>query len=283
MGEAFSKADLSMEKVLYALVITAVGIIVIRLLMLAVGRLLRRSRLDDRIKKILRGALRGALIFVLVIIVLGYLNVEVSSLVALLSVAALAVSLALQNLLSNVAGGLLLLSTKPFNIGDFVEAGGVMGTVAETGIFYTKLNSIDNRVIQIPNSELSSGKIINYSAEETRRIDIKVNASYDAPVERVRACLEGVLEAEGRVLPDLEHMARVNGYGESAIEYIVRFWCANRDYWDVYFDVLEAIKAAFDREGIGMTYNHLNVHMMPEGRQTPPPQERNAGGGRAGA
>lgn len=262
MGEALSKADLTLEKILYAVLIAVVGLVVIRVLMLIMDRMLKRARFDANIKSILRSGMKFVLGFVLVIIVLGYLNVEVTSLVALLSVAALAVSLALQNLLSNVAGGLLLLSTKPFTVGDFVETGGVMGTVSETGVFYTKLNSIDNKVIQIPNSELSQGKIINYSAQATRRLDLKISASYDAPVEQVKACILRVLTEDPRTLPDPAPQARVNQFGESAIEYVVRVWCANADYWDVYFDVLEGIKAAFDREGIEMTYNHLNVHMI---------------------
>lgn len=266
VGEALSKADLTLEKILYAVLITAVGIVAIRVLMAVTDRMLKRARFDANIKSILRSGMKFVLGFVLVIIVLGYLNVEVTSLVALLSVAALAVSLALQNLLSNVAGGLLLLSTKPFTVGDFVEAGGVMGTVSETGVFYTKLNSPDNKVIQIPNSELSQGKIINYSAQETRRLDLKISASYDAPVERVKSCILRLLGEHPQTLTAPEPMVRVNNFGDSAIEYAVRVWCANADYWDVYFDVLEGIKAAFDREGIEMTYNHLNVHMVGSGK-----------------
>lgn len=266
VGEALSKADLTLEKILYAVLITAVGIVAIRVLMLVMDRMLKRARFDANIKSILRSGMKFVLGFVLVIIVLGYLNVEVTSLVALLSVAALAVSLALQNLLSNVTGGLLLLSTKPFTVGDFVEAGGVMGTVSETGVFYTKLNSPDNKVIQIPNSELSQGKIINYSAQETRRLDLKISASYDAPVEQVKSCILRLLGEHPQTLATPEPMVRVNNFGESAIEYAVRVWCANADYWDVYFDVLEGIKAAFDREGIEMTYNHLNVHMVGSGK-----------------
>ena len=259
VGEALDKADLSLEKILYAALILVVGIVIIRILLMLVDRMLKRSRLDVSIKRVLRGVIKFVLGFVLSITVLGYLKVEVTSLVA-----ALAVSLAMQNLLSNVAGGLLLLSTKPYATGDFIEAAGVMGTVAETGVFYTKLKSIDNKVIQIPNSELSQGKVTNYSVEENRRIDLKVTASYDAPYEKVKDCIRRVIEEHPKTLATPEPVVRVNSFGESSIEYILRVWCANVDYWDVYFDILEGIKSAFDREGIEMTYNHLNVHMMPE-------------------
>lgn len=267
VGEALDKADLSLEKILYAAVILAVGIILIRVLMMGLSRMLNRSKLDAHMKNILRGVLRFALGFVLAITVLGYLNVEVSSFVALLSVAALAVSFALQNLLSNVAGGMLLLSTKPFAVGDFIEAAGVMGTVAETGVFYTRLKAIDNKVIQVPNSELSQGKITNYSAEENRRIDLKISASYDAPYEKVKSCILRVVCEHPKTFATPDPMVRVNNFGESSIEYIIRVWCANQDYWDIYFDLLEGIKTAFDRDGIEMTYNHLNVHMIPEKRK----------------
>ena len=264
VGEALDKADLSLEKIAYAAAILVVGIILIRVLMLGVSRMLNRSKLDANMKRILRGVVKFVLGFVLAITVLGYLHVEITSLVALLSVAALAVSLALQNLLSNVAGGMLLLSTKPFTIGDFIEAAGVMGTVAETGVFYTKLKTIDNKVIQIPNSELSQGKVTNYSTEEDRRIDLKITASYDAPFEKVKACLLQVVCEHPKTFATPEPVVRVNSFGESSIEYIIRVWCANADYWDIYYDLLEGIKTAFDRDGIQMTYNHLNVHMMPE-------------------
>lgn len=264
VGEILGKANLSLETILYSTVILVVGIILIRVFMMGMSRMLGRTKLDAHVKKILQGVVKFALGFVLAITILGYLHVEISSLVALMSVAALAISLALQNLLSNVAGGMLLLSTKPFAEGDFIESAGVMGTVAETGVFYTKLKTIDNKVIQIPNSELSQGKITNYSAEANRRIDLRINASYDAPFEQVKACLLQVICEHPQTFATPEPMARVNSYGESSIEYIVRVWCANQDYWDVYFDLLEGIKAAFDRDGIAMTYNHLNVHMVED-------------------
>lgn len=263
VGEALDKADLSLEKILYAAVILVVGIILIRVLMMGVSRMLDRTKLDANMKRILRSVVKFALGFVLAITVLDYLHVEITSLVALLSVAALAVSLAMQNLLSNVAGGLLLLSTKPYAMGDFIEAAGVMGTVAETGVFYTKLKSIDNKVIQIPNSELAQGKITNFSVEENRRIDLKVTASYNAPYEKVKDCIRRVIGEHPKTLATPEPVVRVNNFGESSIEYVLRVWCANADYWDVYYDLLEGIKSAFDRDGIEMTYNHLNVHMMP--------------------
>lgn len=265
VGEVLQKANLSAGKILCTVAIAAVGLVVIRVLMLVIDRMLRRTRLDASIKSIVRSGIKFVLGFVVVIIVLGYLNVEVTSLVALLSVAALAVSLALQSLLSNVAGGLLLLSTKPYVIGDYIEVGGVAGTVLETGVFYTKLRTYDGKAVQVPNSQVSSEKIINYTAEETRRVDIKVRIPYSEPVEKVRGSMFAVLRAHPKILTDPEPEVRLSDFGESSIEYFIRVWCANADYWDVYFDIMEGVKAALDREGIEMSYNRVNVRMMERG------------------
>lgn len=261
---ALSNADLSVERLASAAAFLVVGIGVHRLLLSLIGRGLKRSHLEDRVKEVLRGTLSFVMWFVLALVVLGCLNVEVTSLVALLSVAALAVSLALQNLLSNVAGGLLLLSTKPYTIGDYIEVGGVAGTVVEPGIFYTKLRTYDGKAVQVPNSQVSSEKIINYTAEATRRVDVKVNISCGEPVEKVKAALFSVLKTHARILADPEPEVRINGFGEQSIEYFIRVWCANADYWDVYFEVMEGVKAALDRAGVEMAYNHLNIHMVRE-------------------
>ena len=128
--------------------------------------------------------------------------------------------------------------------------------------FYTKLNTVDNKLIQLPNSTIISGNIINYSAEDKRRVELKVTASYDAPPEQVKAVLAQVVGEHPLTLPTPEPLIRVSAYQDSAIEYIVRVWCATGDYWTVYYDLMDGLKPAFDRAGIEMTYPHLNVHMM---------------------
>lgn len=258
-GTAFS-----WEKLLSTVLLVIVGLVVIKILLKLVDRGFRRLDIEPGIKHFLRSGIRILLLFVLAIIVLSSLNISITSLVAVLSVAGLALSLAIQNFLSNVAGGLQLLSTKPFLVGDFIEAGGVSGTVSETGMFYTKLRTIDNKLIQIPNSEIAGEKITNYSAEENRRVDLKVSASYDAPIELVKATIQKILGEHPKTMATPAPLVRVSAYGDSAIEYVVRVWCANADYWDVYYDVLEEIKSAFDQAGIEMTYNHLNVHLLKQ-------------------
>lgn len=255
-------AGFTVEKLLTAVVAAAVCLIVIKLLLGLLDRTAARTHMEPQIRRTVRGLVKAMLIFVTVIVVMGCLNIPVTSLVALLSVAGLAFSLALQGFLANMAGGLQIVASKPFRLGDYIEAGGCAGTVAEIGLFYTKLNTVDNKLIQLPNSTIISGNIINYSAEDKRRVELKVTASYDAPPEQVKAVLAQVVGEHPLTLPTPEPMIRVNAYQDSAIEYIVRVWCATGDYWTVYYDLLDGLKPAFDRAGIEMTYPHLNVHMM---------------------
>lgn len=264
VGEVLDNADLSLSKAFHVLVMIGVGVVIIRVILMLTDRILRGSHFDESIKRVFRNVNKYLMWFILTIIVLGYLNIEVSSLVALLTVGIFAVSLALQNLLSNVAGGLQILSTKPYAIGDYIEVGSVAGTVVETGLFYTRLRTFDNKRVQVPNSQITEEKIINYSAEATRRVDLKINAPYYEPVEKVKKSIMSVLTDHPLILDDPEPSVRINKFGDRAIEYFIRAWCANADYWNVYFDVLEGIKAAFDRDGLEMSYNHLNVHMISD-------------------
>ncbi len=256
-----SVRNITANSIFSAVLVAAVCLVVMKVLLKVLDRALGRSKLDPSLQKLLRGALKAGLWFVTAIIVLGCLNIEVTSLVAVLSVVGLAFSLALQNFLSNAAGGMQLLASRPFSVGDFVEAGGCSGTVEEMGMFYTKLTTPDNKLVQLPNSTVVAGNIINFSHQPTRRVELKVTASYDAPPDRVKAALARVVGGHPLVLADPEPMIKVEGYRDSAIEYVVRAWCANADYWTVYYDLLEGFKPAFDDAGIEMTYPHLNVHM----------------------
>ncbi len=255
-------AGFTVEKLLTAVVAAAVCLIVIKLLLGLLDRTAARTHMEPQIRRTVRGLVKAMLIFVTVIVVMGCLNIPVTSLVALLSVAGLAFSLALQGFLANMAGGLQIVASKPFRLGDYIEAGGCAGTVAEIGLFYTKLNTVDNKLIQLPNSTIISGNIINYSAEDKRRVELKVTASYDAPPEQVEAALKRLVGEHPLTLATPEPMIRVSAYQDSAIEYIVRVWCANGDYWTVYYDLMDGLKPAFDRAGIEMTYPHQNVHIM---------------------
>lgn len=238
------------------------SVVVIKVVVRLVDGTMERAGLDKGVRTFLRSGLKVVLWLVALCALLGYLGVPMTSLVAVLSVLGLAVSLAVQGTLTNLAGGIMLLTARPFAVGDFVEAGGVSGTVDEVGLVYTKLNTGDNKVVHIPNGDIAEKTITNYSANELRRVDLKFTASYDAPVEQVKDCLRRVVGEHPKTLPTPEATIRVSGFGDSAIEYVVRVWCARVDYWEVYYDLLEQGKAAFDAAGIEMTYPHLNVHML---------------------
>lgn len=257
-----SMKEITASKVFSAVIAAVVCLIVIRIMLTVLDRALNRSKLDMPLRKLLRNLIQGGLWFVATIIVLRCLGIDVTALVAVLSVVGLAFSLALQNFLSNMAGGMQLLASHPFKPGDFVEAGGCSGTVTDIGMFYTKLATPDNKLVQIPNSTIMSANVINYSAEPTRRVEVKVSASYDAPTERVLALLREMVEGHPLTLADPEPMIHVDDYGDNAIGYVVRVWCANADYWTVYFDLMDGLKLAFDAAGVEMTYPHVNVHMV---------------------
>ncbi len=258
----FDVAGVTVSKVLSALLIFVICLVVVKVLLRVVDRVLERTEIERSLHTFLRTAVKFVLLFISVLIAAGSLGIEVTSLIAVLSVFGLAVSLAVQNSLSNVAGGIQVLSSKPFKVDDYVEAGGVEGTVQEIGIFYTKLRTGDCKLIQVPNSEIAGAKIINHTAEPERRVDLKISASYDAPVEAVKQAVLEVLNAHPLTLITPEPTVRIAQYGDSAIVYNVRAWCATEHYWTVYFDLLEQVKEAFDKAGIEMTYPHLNVHMV---------------------
>ena len=253
---------ITVGRILGVAVLALVCLMVIKLLMKLVTRSLARTRLDEGVRRIVASVIRVVLLFIMVLILMDSLDISITSLVATLSVVGLAISLAIQNFLSNVFAGLQLLASKPFKVGDYVDAGNCSGTVYEIGLFYTKLTSVDNKLIQLPNSTIVGSNVVNYSSQTHRRVEIKVTASYDAPTETVKKVLSKVVEDNPMVDREKPIMVRVNNYQDSAIEYIIRVWCANEDYWTVHYDLLEAIKPAFDANNIEMTYPHLNVHMM---------------------
>lgn len=263
-------ADFTLDKVLVIVPVVVISLIVIKIILKLVDRMLSRLPMEDTIKGLIRTSVKVLLLSVAAIVLMSCLQIPVTSFVALLSVVGLALSLSIQNFLSNVFAGLQLLASKPFKVGDYVDAGNCSGTVYEIGLFYTKLTSVDNKLIQLPNSTIVASNVVNYSSQTHRRVEIKVTASYDAPTEKVKGVLSKLVEENPMIDHERPVMVRVNAYQDSAIEYIIRVWCANDDYWTVHYDLLEAIKPAFDANEIEMTYPHLNVHMVQEGGEETP-------------
>ena len=244
---ALHLGTISLGKLLGALLTLVICLIAVRLVTALLRRVLDKTHIDARVT---------------VLITADQLGIPVTSLVALLSVLSLAVSLAVQNVLANVAGGLVLLVTKPFAVGDYVDTPCGAGTVKDLTLTYTYLDTPDGLRIAAPNSSISAGKITNYTALGTRRIEHAVSASYDAPVQTVRqALLDAVARTPG-LLDKPAPEVYVNAYGESGIEYVVRAWARTDDYWPAYYALLEGIKTAFDQRSVEVPYNHLNVHIV---------------------
>lgn len=255
--------NLPYDKIITAAVLIVVCLAVIKIILFLFDKLVKKVKLNPLICKILRIAVKILLLFVSLIIVLGSFGISVSSLVAALSVVGVAFSLAIQGFLSNVFGGIQIISNQPFHIGDYVDAGGESGIVREVGLFYTKLDTPDKKLIRIPNSIIANSNITNYSSAANRRVDITVTASYDDDVEKVKAVLLQLVEAHPMVLKgeELDPVVHVNSYNPNDVSYIIRVWSSNDNYWTVYFDIMDSIKPTFDKNGITITYPHVNVHM----------------------
>lgn len=264
--DVFAKAvglkELSASALLRVALMVLVGFVVIRLIMRVVDRLLDRARSVTDIRVYIRSAVHIFLWFLLALMVTGSLGVDVTSVIAMLSVVGLAVSLALQNTLSNLAGGLMILVTKPFVVGDYIDADGTAGTVTEIGLAYTKLSTPDAKRISVPNSQMAEAKIVNYTNEDGRRVDLVFSVSYDAPTQAVKGAIREVLDGIPAVRQEPAPVIWINGYKSSAVEYVVRAWTTTQDYWDVYYALMEGVRDAFARHGVEMTYDHLNVHIL---------------------
>lgn len=247
--------------VLKAVIIAVVGLLVIRTVNKLLDKILQKSKLEKAAHSLLKGLAKTVMCILLVLIIASSLGVDVTGIVALASVLTLALSLALQNMLANVIGGFTLLYTHPFTSGDFVEIAGQSGAVQEVGLAYTKLTTGDNKLISIPNSAVVAAQIINYTATGCRRVDINVSAAYNAPAQQVIDALVGAANEEFVLTEPEKPYAVLVSYGESAINYTLRFWVKTEDYWTALFAVNQKIKTAFDAAGVEMSYPHLNVHI----------------------
>ena len=253
---------LTVGRLLSALLLLLVCLAVVRLLLGMTRRLVGRAALDERIKRYILRGVRAFLYLLTALVMAGSLNIDVSSLIALVGVFGLAVSLAVQDVLGNVAGGMVLLFSKPFTLGDYVSTADGEGEVEEITLTHTKLDTPAGQRVMLPNSKLTAGQIVNYTVRGVRRADHAVSASYDDAPEAVRSACLKALSRTPNILPDPAPQVVLTAYGESSIEYRVRFWAKTEDYWDAHFRSLEEIHRAFAEDGVTMTYNHLNVHIL---------------------
>lgn len=235
--------------------------VAMNLILKLLDKLFIRIDLDEGIKSFGRSAANIGLWFLTIIFVAESLDIKTTSLVALLSVVSLALSLSLQNILTNVFSGLTILMSRPFKAGDYVELATVAGTVMRITIMRTTLLTPDNKEIQIPNSDITTSKVINYSSEPTRRVDMTFSASYDDATETVKDAIMDAIKTDSRILMDPAPFIGLSQFNENDITYVVRVWCNGPDYWNVYFNLNERVRDSFAAHGVQFSYPHTVVHI----------------------
>ena len=243
-----------------------VGAIVVKVALSIVKKMINspKSKLKGAAGNFLVSLIKVALVILYVIILLSMLGVDTTSLVAIFSVLTLAISLAVQGVISNLASGIMLVVTKPFEEGDFVDIGGNSGTVEHIHITCTKLITGDNKVLTIPNSTITAANITNYSTKDTRRVDFTFSVAYGSDVEKVKAIIMDVVTKHEKVLKDCAPLVRLTEHGASSLDFVTRVWVNSGDYWTVNFDLKEQVLAAFDEAGISVPFPQLDVHMVKD-------------------
>lgn len=252
--------EISLGSILTAIVVLIVGLVVIKYILKLLNRATEKSKMDKTLMSFIKVFVKVALYFLLIIIVFDNIGVSIISLIAAFSVAGLAVSLAAEGTISNIIGGITLLVTKPFSVGDYISAAGKEGTVLSIGLFYTKVATTDNKTISLPNSNVSHNDLINYSTAENRRVDIKFVLSYEYSEDDVRAAITEIIEQETRIKTEPSAPCVVlNSFLEHGAEYAVKAWTSTEDYWDVYYNLCSGIKKNLEKKGIPLAGRSLTV------------------------
>ena len=251
-------------RLILAIVVLILGLWIINRFVRVMGKGMERSNTEPTLARFLCNLTSIGLKALLLISVASMVGIATTSFVAVLGAAGLAIGLALQGSLANFAGGVLILMFRPYKVGDFVEAQGVMGTVAEIQIFNTILKTPDNKRIIVPNGAASNGIITNFSAEATRRVDFVFGVGYEDDLQKVKHVLEEILSQDERILKDPAPTIGLLELADSSINFAVRPWVKTMDYWDVYFDLMEEVKMRFDQEGISIPFPQRDVHMFSQ-------------------
>lgn len=246
--------------IVMALAIFIIGKFIIGILVNIAKKLMVRAKVDSMLVSFIASILKTVLLLFVVIAALDQLGVDTTSLIALIGAAGLAIGLALQGTLQNLASGVMLIIFRPFDSGDFVEAGGVSGVVEAIGIFTTTMRTGDNREIIVPNGEVFGGTITNYSKRDTRRVDMVFGIGYDDDLLKAKEIIKNILDADDRILAEPAPAIFVGELADSSVNFNVRPWCKTADYWGVYGDIHETIKLTFDAEGISIPYPQMDIH-----------------------
>lgn len=250
--------------IILAIIVLIVGLILCKLALKLISKGLDRTKIDLTVNNFVKQCCKIILYVLLITVVLSMLGIPATSVVTVIGTAGVAVGLALQSSLSNVAGGIMLMINKPFKIGDYILVSGVEGTVKQITILYTRLDSATNQAIFIPNGQVSGATVINNSSNDCRRVDLTFSISYEDDFEKARAIVLAVLDKNDKILKTPAATVNMLEHGASAIVLAVRPWCRPADYWDVYFSVIEQVRAAFIAGGISIPFDQLDVHVVKE-------------------
>ncbi|MBU2224862.1 MAG: mechanosensitive ion channel [Gammaproteobacteria bacterium] len=250
-----------------AILIFYIGRMLARGVSSLVGKALLHRKVDSAVVSFLTSIVYAAILIAVVLIALSHLGIQTASFIAILGAAGLAIALALQGSLSNFASGVLIIVFRPFKAGDFVEVAGISGVVERIDIFQTIFKTGDNKKIIVPNSQITGGAIVNYSAEPRRRVDLTIGISYDSDLRKAKQLLQDIVSADSRILKDPAPVIAVSALADSSVNLITRSWVEAADYWQVYWDTLEQVKLTFDQEGIEIPYPQMSLHLKKEEKE----------------
>jgi len=251
-------------KILAAIAIFIIGKMIVKSITKVIARMMEKSDIDETLTSFVASTINMLLMIVVILAAVGQLGVQTTSFVAILGAAGLAIGLALQGTLANVGAAVLIIIFRPFKIGDFIEAGGAVGTVDEINMFATTISPLDNRLVIVPNAAIIGGNITNYSTKENRRVDLTFGIGYDDDLRLAKKVLLEIIEADPRILKDPEPFVAVSELADSSVNFITRSWVHSDDYWDVHFDMIETVKLTFDERGISIPYPQMDVHSKAE-------------------
>lgn len=261
-------------QIVIAVAVIIVGLIILKIILTITRKLVNKSKLKGLAGNFLITILKIALVFIYLIIVLHILGIDTSSFVALFTVGTLAISLAIQSVISNFASGIVLVSNHPFQEGDFVEIAGVSGTVIKMTLFSTKIRTPDNKIISVPNSSVAGGNIVNFSVEENRRVDLTFAVAYGSDIDKVKLAIESELDKHELVLHDEGYTVRLGEQASSSLNFVCRCWTKNENYWTVLFDLNERMTERFKEEGIEIPYNKLDVNIIGKEDEAQPTEKK---------
>jgi len=249
-------------KVIGAIVVLIIGLWIVKKATKSIGNVMEKKGIDPSLRPFLTSLIGTVLKLLVIISVMGMVGIQMTSFIAILGAAGLAIGMALSGTLQNFAGGVIILTFKPYNVGDFIEAQGYMGIVKEIQIFNTILTTVDNKTVIIPNGGLSTGSMINYSTQEERRVDFTFGIAYGDDINKAKQLIIDIAEKDERILKDPEPFVRMGEMADSSVNITTRLWVKGADYWDVYFDTMEAVYNTFNDNGINIPFPQMDVHIQ---------------------